>query len=414
MSKMKIVGIISLILVLLTGLVINVWYLYVKLYAGDTIVVRTFNVGLQTLEDGTTKPLAEIQLFNNAYEFKWNYVMDENRTDFYSQGVQIIGDDINWSYNYDPTTKNVYDSTGMWWWKEEYHQYFGRFVNNNESYSYASYNDYEDTVNSTNPISDETLFKLTLHENGEDEIYGMKFKGSDTPSNDSSLYERAVRSQGGVFNQIDIYTSYYFYYDFNYFLSLMYNSIQSLSHGVRHNIVFEFGDLFNYYAYDDDTGKYATDPVSIDQASLITESVKSYWTISVTIHDKALEKASESLFNCFAGSPNYNSGDISSDDYFIGRTVIDLQLSDFILVNIDENSIALRLRDEIIEYYSQDQYKGKIYLSVLIDLDKLESLGYDFVGFTGDHGLDNFTVISCRSVQTIDGELVYSEVPYDI
>ena len=73
---------------------------------------------------------------------------------------------------------------------------------------------------------------------------------------------------------------------------------------------------------------------------------------------------------------------------------------------------ALKLKEDFVDCYTQDKYKDKIYLSVLIDLDKLKASGKTFVGFTGDSGLFNFVIKSCETVETVDGELVYSEVAY--
>lgn len=427
MSKGKIITISILAIICAFCIGLDAWYLYVYFNGPEKIAAQTFKVGLQTLADGTEKPLAEIKLYNNAFEFKWNYILDEDRTDFYSQGTQIIGNNFGVNYQYDPSTE-IKTTSGKFWWKENYISYCGRYVFNSDLdiYNYSSGNDFEDTLNTANQINDDTLFKLTLNVDGQNKVYAMKFKGGKDGNNFRNVVangrerivpkgigveRRQVHDNRGQFNQIETWIDYFYYYDYSWFLNLMYNSIQSLSVGVNHNIVFEFGDYFDYFEYDAEKGVYSETSVDLDKAAKISAAIKSYYVIKCTIIDSDLIKASDSLFNCFAGNSNYNAtDDYSSDDYFIGRTIVTADIYDFDLVQVLDNNYCLKLKDSFINYYKQ--FKDSIYIDVVIDLDILEKLNFNFVGFTEDSGLDNFTIHKCVTHKSQDGQIVESEVQY--
>lgn len=425
-SKIIILSILAVLCAICVGL--DAWYLYVYFKGPEKIVAQTYKVGLQTLADGTEKPLAEIKLFNNAFEFKWNYVLDENRSAFYSQGTQIIGKDFGVSYAYDPSTEIKTDS-GMWWWKENYISYCGRFnFNSNLSvYDYASGNDFEDTLNSGNPINDDTLFKITLNIDGEDKVFGMKFKGGKDDVGVRNVttsgkhgrerivpqglgtYQRQVHDNQGRFNQIETWIDYFYYYDYTWFMSLMYNSVQSLQPGVNHNIVFEFGDYFDYYEYDENSNVYSKVSVDLSTASKISASIKSYYVIKCTVIDSDLTNANESLFKCVAGNRNYNlNGNYSADDYFIGHSVKNVDIFDFDFIKVIDDNYILKLKDSFVNYYKD----FNICLDVVIDLDKLKELNINFVGFSENSGLNNFNIHKCVTRQTKSGRVVESEVQY--
>ena len=117
-KKFKVIYTIVLSVFELISAVVTGFCFFTILTSPDKYVSNTINVGLQTLADGTARPLVEVQLFDNAFEFKWNYVMDESRTSFYSQGVQLIGDNINFTYKRNDFDKKLVKSKGELWWKE--------------------------------------------------------------------------------------------------------------------------------------------------------------------------------------------------------------------------------------------------------------------------------------------------------
>ena len=48
-----------------------------------------------------------------------------------------------------------------------------------------------------------------------------------------------------------------------------------------------------------------------------------------------------------------------------------------------------------------------------IDLDKLQELDIEFVGFTEDSNLDKFNVLKAYTIQTVDGQKIKTEVKHD-
>ena len=100
MSVRKKILIISLTILLLICAFINIWYLYIRMFGVQKVVSSTFEVGLQSLkneENPDTKYFIEINYLSNqaqngdeVFEIKFNYMLDENQSAFYSQGLQFV------------------------------------------------------------------------------------------------------------------------------------------------------------------------------------------------------------------------------------------------------------------------------------------------------------------------------------
>ena len=410
MSKLKIAGISLISLFLIFSIAVVSWFTYIKVFAPDKKVSHTFEVGLQETVTGETKYFMEINSYDDCFEVKFNYMLDENKTALYSQGVQFFGSDITFELSHANFHRAYVDklSGNLWWTDCLYNQYTKYYLSSGESYYYMLEDDSKPAMNSTNPISVDSFFKIDL----DGEIYGMELKGDETPKdydeNFAYSYSYDRNSMGGR-NLVDTY----YYYNMDYLLQRVYMAVDSLPYGTNDARVFEFADIFNYYEYKDDGNYIKID--SLDKAETIEAEVKSFYSILVKKHKGNIQKASDSLFNVVAGSSNYNITEVESEDYFYGRTTITVDnaedASEFSLVKITDTEVALKLNDGFNAAYLP--YAEKIELIVLVDLDVLTSQGLEFVGFTADSGLENYTILSCQTVQTIDGELVYSGVAYD-
>lgn len=403
MSKLEITGIVSLVIVLIACVAINAWYLVVKFAGPKKVVSHTYEIGLQQIVEGDTKYFIEVNSYDDCFEVRFNYMLDENKTDFYTQGIQLYGKDINFELStadFELENKRVKDK---WLFLKyfQYDQYQKYVLTSGDSYYYMLEDDSKVGIISSNPVDEDFFFKIDL----DGQLYGMKLKGKTK--------EAYLGSNGKVWDELidsDDYINYYLYYDMELILKLLYDSVNSLPYGTNDARVFEFGNYFEYYEYKDD-GIYSADPVAVDKADLINKEVKSYYSIKITKHEGNIQKSSQSLFGSVAGNSNMNLTDITSDDYFYGRTIITADNNAFTRVKITENHIALKLKEEFITTYLP--YVEKMQLQVLIDLDSITADGLEFVGFTADSGLENFNILSCQTMQTIDGELVYSEVAYD-
>lgn len=435
MSKFKKTGIFFLVLLCVCCLAIDVWYIVVNLHAPTRIPSKIFEGGLLTTTSGDVEYLWEVELYKNAnndgyemYEIKSTYMLDETNESFYSQGLQFIAssqeEKLNWQYCVDDSRDrdNYYKSEESAFWGNFWYKTWGSYSpTNGEVYNYASSNNYETTINSTNPFSDATRLKIQL----DGKNYLMKFRNLDTISavyekdldgkltdnaqaidKDTYVGEAKVEDYMNFLYHVVNYEEYHHYYDVYFFSMLMYESIQTIKAGTSQAVVFEFGDYFDYFEYDEATQTYSD--VRVQDSTKIVQDMKSYYAIKVTVHENGAKRASDSMFNCMFGSPNFNStNEYTSDDYFTGYTVIQANIYNFDFVKVLDNNYALKLKDSFIQNYKQ--YKN-IRLLIEIDLDALKSKDINFAGFTSDSGLDNFEVIRCYTTETINGEIIKTEV----
>ena len=412
-QALKIISIVLVAIISAFCIGADVWYLYLRLSNQERQVSTTFKVGLVELADGTANYFAEVNLFRNtdnsgiaAYELKFNYLLDESQENFYSQGMQFTGNQDNYfNYSCDKNGKTPLDyhdyDAGALYWRKQKHYRTGYYSVGENYFNYASSDDYETAIKSANPLGTESFFKITL----EGKVYGMKFNNEFDDSVDwipTAAYYGPVAGAEVWYSkpQKDIF----------YFAKKIYDGCSSVRVGTNRAIVFEFGNMFDYFTYNNDTGHY--DKMTNEKdTSLVKQLIKSYFCIKVNIYENGLTKASESLFNSVMGNSNYNTaGDYASDDYFIGRSVVTADIYDFDFVQVSENNYCLKLKDSFVQYYSQ--FKDSIYLDIVINLDELKKSNINFVGFTEDSNLDNFTVHKCVTRQTQDGRIVESEVPH--
>ena len=380
---------------------INIWYVSLLLFGKQKIVSNTYEVGLQkiTSSDGTeeSRYFIEVNLMDDIFEIKFNYMLDENQDAFYSQGLQFMANnygEIEFPLHLTSENQKIENSSGRWFWeKKTYKRYL---VGNNSKieednynfYNYMSNDDYETCLDSTNRISTDSLFKIQL----DDELYGMKFKGTSIGFNDFNdlKYIDAYVKSG----KIKLWGSHVYYSgDVINMAKLIYDGIKTLPNGTNQACVFEFADMFDYYKYNETDGTYEKESIADKKLiDIIKKKVKSYYSILVHKNEGKIQKSSESIFNCVAGNSGWNmSNDIVSEDYFIGRTIVDVTINHFDLVKIAGNSYALKLSNKFLSNYSD--ISDLILLDVLIDLDFFTNNGYEFVGFTSDNGLSSFEVL---------------------
>lgn len=410
--KATLIALISAVCLVCTG--ICGWYYYVITYGKDKVVADTFNVGMLTASDGTQKNFIEVQYFANkddsgleCYEIKFNSFTDETKEAFIEQGFQFIGQNgyINWSGTHTCLKKEFVDSSGFWFWREKTYSCLNNLIPNSatKSYEYVKGND-NTWVRTTREMDLDSLFRIELDIDGTNEIFGLRFKGLDTPKSESNSL--------GTFGTDRDYLDYFFFgdvehdcyymYDVQYFMGLILQSVRdSLVAGINEDFKLPFADLFNYYTYKGN-GNYElinTDfeldgnKISVEKLQILTQS---FYQIRIKTYEYGLQRASDSMFGSVLGNANYNTtGTYASDDYFIGKTVIDCDVYSFDFINDGANNITLTLKSDFIAYY--DRFKNSIILNIEIDTDLLESLGYDFVGFAED-GLADFKVLRCVKI----------------
>ena len=402
------------------------WYVFVLVFAPAKIVSQTFEVGKQRVIDKNgnvnAKNFIEVNLYNNVFEIKFNYMLDEKQESFYSQGLQYVlkdtAKDFKFSGSYQTTLDKNYGSyyrTNSSWPIYDYTRNNNivltdiRF-DNLDKFNYMSGNDYETPLFSSNPIDLDTMFKIQLG----DELYGMKFKGADSIGEEDFKINTEkglvdTKAYLGWANHYYDVNNYFKASDVDLFAEIVYGAVCGVASGTNTSLVFEFGDLFNYYQYDEEKKQYVENKVTTDVYAKITADVKNYYAVSVTKYDEDMDSSSDSMFNMFKGKANYNTEE-NIDDYFLGRTLAFATNKDFEFIETNDSMVFdFKLRDSFIEYYSNFT---KLELFVQIDLDSLKELGITFNGFI-EGTFDEFkNIYKIVTIETIDGVLVEKGVAY--
>lgn len=419
MKVWKTIGKILVCLLVAFCVGINAWYIYVKCFGPDKIVSFTYEVGLQNLENSEdSKYFIEINYLSNeegngleVFEIKYNYMLDEDQTAFYSQGLQYVGEStnsINFEYCIDKSKDaEHYEHKFMWPVpaSDYYKQWGGYRLDDSASfYQYASADDYEHVVASTNPMSSKTAFKIQLG----DDLFLMQFKNENTEmTSDNYMYRYQGDTKVYVLYNINTYYDCYAYYDYNYFSKLLYEAVQTVPSGTNSAMVFEFGDIFTYAKYNEEKKQY--DELSVKETEKVKNDIKSYYSIKVTKSASGAVQASDSLFGAVNGSTTYNKLGTNSDDYFIGRSYLNVTEKDFDLVEIEHGYCVLKLKANFVKFYSK---YDNIILNVKVNLDTYAKDKITILGFATDSGLDKFSVQGCYFLETIDGQVIQTEVAY--
>ena len=334
MSLTKKLCIIASAILFVLCLGIDAWFLYIHLFGPEKVVFNTYEVGLQTSTNGDTRYFIELNYYSNEnnnglemFEVKYNYFMDENQSSFYSQGLQYVAntasDKINWNFYADSTNtvgSNRVQIQGypVFKYEEDHWGFYANDENSSQQYNYASSDNYEHLMQSTNALEGDVNFRIQL---GND-LYLMKFKREKSEKTNKNYYGKFFgKSDFYLFFEKNYYYKYYSYYDVEFFNQLLYNAVQSITPGTNSAMIFEFGDLFNYYEYDSQKGQYKdTELVETDK---IKQEMMSYYAIKVNISADGVQKASDSMFKVVNGSASFNlTGDYSSDDYLDRKSVV--------------------------------------------------------------------------------------------
>ena len=429
MNKTKIVGIIATVLIIAVCFGVVFWYAYIATFGKEKFVTNTFYVGELETTSGDRKNIIEVNYYMNQnndgyelFEIKLNGFTDGEENNFYSQGIQYVGnsiqDKIKWytiddyitdlskvtsTSEIDKLSKIAEDmnfvsenfwETGVWFWHRTLDAVYMSPTVLSDSvsrYNYQQLNN-EDVTGSSNPLNDDSYIVANFGGN-EDPIY-IQLKGANYVSkNDFANHQEFLEDKNAVVHAGD--DNIYDYYNIDYISYCLYEQIQALPAGTNGTYVFEFGDLFNYYASEDDM----TSGVQLNQSDSlkVEQNMRSYYSISVTISANGAKNAKDSIFGVLHGSPTHSidNSSGSSGDYFVGKQHITVDVFDFDFVKVVDNDYALKLNKNFLDLYLSKS--DLIVLSIYIDENVLSELGFNFVGFTKDSGLDNFTVLSIES-----------------
>lgn len=368
-------------------LVIDVWFIYIKLLGPQKIISTTYIVGMQEAENETSEPFIEIKYHsnenNNGYEcldIKYNFLLDEEKSSLYSQGIQYVANsqkqskNFNFEFYADPSSKQSSPYKKLFGLPiRKFYYAFGTFdsTNNYTKREYQSIDNYETTTLSTNPISTNSSFKLEI----DNDIYMVKFRGNkDLTSTDVSdekkqdYLNKTYITQESFDVLSNIFTldfaDYHYLYDVNFLNKSLFESLESVKSGTTQTIVYDFPDIFDYYKYNKETQQYSEEREK-DTSKLQTE-IRNFYQIKVTVSKDGIQKSSESLFNSVNGNSTFNlTGDYSKNQFFVGRSIIYATLNDFKLVDNQDKTYSIKLNENFINKYEKN--KDNIYLSLYLD-----------------------------------------------
>jgi len=442
---LKVIGIIFISLLFVASLVLDAWYIYIKLRAPKKVISKTFEIDLQETTAGERRPFIEVNWLKNEdgtgvplLEYKFNYMLDETQGQFYSQGMQYCGEPT-WSYykvgqreeSYKSQTEKGFLSKTVYY----YHNWFGRYKPNADVYNYMSFDNYTTTLGSSNPINNDTKFKIQIG----DELYLMGFRSDNKVTQDANFVERVKGPYENNFFVLNFhYLDYYAYMDYDFFAKTLCNAVKNVKSGTSVYVPFEFGDYFDFYKYNDETKQYIEDSrtqasgtdqsteektgldgiissfiqkfkVSEDKRKKIINDLKSYVVIKVNVSSSGAKVATDSMFGCIQNNCNYNTtGEYIANEYFYGKSVKTLSIDDFTAVDDGiTNSFKLKLKDSFVE--ENIKFANNFCLKVEIDLDTVGSV-LNFNGFI-DKCFDGFNVYKVYTLKTgANGERIKTEV----
>lgn len=375
-------------------LLVSVWWIVILLVGPDKEVDNTIHLGsLSTIDGSQTEYLIDVKYSANdngdgveCLDVRFNSFVDEKQDAIYSNGIQIVGDKLNFKTKYvDSSATGVVSGSTF----KAYHNAWATFdVGEDSVYYYQSADGFNTTFSGEESFANDG-FKLSLQNaEGEEELYKLKFRGYDVNQSlnigQSYKYNNFMRKH---------YYNYYYASDVMYLANYLYESCQSLANGTHGITMLNLPDIFSLWKYDGN--------VYVELDAIETAKVKNTWsTYCVFKVEKTAEgvmTANDSLFGSVKNSSQFNLYPGSIDDvYLTGDAVYEIELYDFVYVPVIDNYVALKLDSVLLDALLP--YSKSVKLSITIDLLKLEEDGFNFYGFTEDSGLNHFEIIECYTI----------------
>ncbi len=429
METLKRVFLALIIVAYVVFAVLDFWWLYVLIFAPDKEIVNTFYVGTisttpQEGEEPKTEYVIKIKYSSNdnkngleCLEIQFSGFVDETGEEIYSWGIQFVANSEeesleDWDYNVDESSVSGLVSSKWQFpltWKY-YYNIWGSYAPKNSSiYYYKSSDSFQNDITGAQSLGNGEGFLISI----DDEIYKLNFNGNVVNNNESNFVAEKIVSAWHVitYYNITVYDYYYSYdiYDFAYTL---YQQLQAVANGKHSASLINLPDMFSYQIFD---GKTFVD-VSEKENSKVSETVRNFYSIYIEKTADGVQTANDSMFGCVNGTPQFNLTDDEGEDifddgdYLVGKTIVNCDIFDFDFVNVRENAYVLKLNDTFLNTYGK--YTNDIQLAIEIDLDRLKRQNIVFCGFSKDSHLYDFKILSCHTVQTVNGKIVKTEVDY--
>lgn len=431
--------------------VLDVWCGYIHFFGKKKETSTTVNLGNQTITavDASTgetitqtKTFLEVNYFNNAVEIRFNDLVDETQSAFYSQGIQfIIKDGIEKTLNSDDIFNGAYGKEITQKVEKEEQDYKYTFLTFYDYieysyivtdkhytyldvYEYQSADDFETPLSSNLLQSGDEFFKLQIKEGDKKSVIGMKFKDYDVSfqqgigaakldvSNMTKIASKQTTESkitALVYNKkLDVQKNYYRAYDLYYFLEYIASAVQGLASGFIGETIVKMPDIFNFYKMDD-IGEYTELVAPSDAFMKLNNTTISYDKIKITVHDKNLESSSQSMFKKLRNYQNYSTDPdyIDMTDYLSGRCLLTATLDDLDWISTETpNVYKFALSEDFKEKWQA--YKNNSFIRIEIDQEYLTECGVTYDGFD----LTSVEDYVLYQIETTQNEILYQGVQY--
>lgn len=436
---------IFLFIIALTSVIciaIDGWFCYIHFFGKEKQTDQSFQVSDMTVTNAVTGEqgtavFCEVQVFNNAIEFKFNHFIDENSNKAYSNGIQLILKDENKTvrdkdifaggyadvliedtvkkrvpYEGDGTVSTVLFVKGKLYNTEINTIKTSKVYDNFNYYEMQSFDDYVTSTKSTKLYENDEFFHITMN----DKIYGLAFKDYDKLAGSSHIdtsnlteilstsYTIETQPKWNLVEHEVVDTTYYRALDLSYFIEAIGSAVLSLPAGTNQELYYEVPNILNFYNYNN--GSYELINNQADPTLNLYTNFSNFMKIKVKINDTDLVHSKQSLIKSYAGQMNYGLDDDSHlIDYEAGRFLINLTSEDLKFIETDESGVyKFALSDEIINKYKN--YKS-VYLNIMIDL---EDLNIEFGGFDLENN-KNFTIYKLtdgNGKSLLESEVLYA------
>lgn len=372
-------------------------YLVIKYCLPTKMVSQTFHVGdlAKKDENGNTSSLGKIMEINyyansdysgkELFELKFNMFKDEKMDSVFSTGVQYVGDNLSYyASHYKNENRGFLGFGGT-------NSYFKTMFNTTAFYynvdgSNASY------VASL-PITEDNYFLITI---GDEQFRMHLRKNLSADKTKLNPYYFVTKTEEMLWAQM------YNYYllDWNYLIATLLNSVRSLEVGYDGTLTFKFGDIFDYYKYDEENAEYKL-VERTKNGDLLEQVINNYYTVKVNTYYTGAKIASDSMFNMIEGDINFNTtGKIQTNDYTYSREIITLDQYDFDYTYQSDIFYTMTLKDNVKNYLlTKKLFVIRIELNSEILSDNGVAIQYD----------KNYSFINFDEVLTKDAVL---EVKY--
>lgn len=406
-------NIILTIICILSGIsiFIDCWFGYLHFFGKTKATDQSFQLSDMTVTNAvtgekSTEVFCEVQVFNNAIEFRFNHFIDETSNKAYSNGIQLLLKDESKNirdkdifaggyatnlvedkvkdrvpYNGDGVVSTVMFVKGKLFNTEIHTVKTSKVYDNFDYYEMQSFNNYETSVKSTKLYENDEFFHITMN----DKIYGLAFKdydklaGSDhiDTSNLTEILNTSetieTKPKWHIVEHEVIDTTYYRALDLSYFIEAIGSAVLSLPAGTNEELYYEVPNILNFYNYNN--GSYELINNQNDPTLNLYANFSTFMKIKVKINNSNLVNSNQSLIKSYAGQMNYGLDDESHlIDYEAGRYLVNLTNEDLEMVELEDGSCKFILSDEVISKY--DKFKS-VYLNIKLNLENLVYGGFD-------------------------------------